>query len=83
MSPNPKAAHYADSPEVYGQMVAFNRAYTALLRLLTRAFNGERECMRNAAPAMYDLRYRAEALMKIPTGDGTTTVGPSFELWLD
>jgi CDGSH-type Zn-finger protein len=29
--------------------------------------------------AMYELKARAQALMQMPTGDGTTTAGPSFE----
>lgn len=83
MAPNPKAGHYTGSPDIYREMVAFNRGYTSLLRLLHRAFNGEPQCLAAAAPAMYGLRDRATALMKIPTGTGTATVGPSFEYWPD
>ena len=33
-----------------------------------------------AVPLMYDLKYRAQTLMAIPSGRGDgTTVGPSFE----
>jgi ferritin-like protein len=80
MHPNPKAREYVDQPAVHRLMVRFNRAYTALLRELHAAFNGTPGRLFHAVPLMYQLRYQAEALMKIPSryGDGTT-VGPSFE----
>ena len=80
MAPNPKASDYADQPEIHQLMVGFNRKYTSLLRALDTAFNGTPSALLDAVPLMYDLKYRAQALMAIPTGrkDGTT-VGPSFE----
>ena len=80
MAPNPKASEYADRPEIHRLMTEFNRSYTALLKLLHRAFNGTPSIIVEAVPMMYDLKYRAQALMAIPSGrkDGTT-VGPSFE----
>ena len=50
-----------------------------LLDLLQCAFCGERGKLMQAVGVMYDLKYKAEALMKVPAGDGATTVGPSFE----
>lgn len=79
MAPNPRMARYEDQPEIHDLMVHFNRRYTELLRTLERAFNGEPEALMPAVPMMYELRNRAQALMKIPTGDGSTTAGPSFE----
>ena len=80
MAPNPKAKEFVDRPEIHGLMVEFNRRYAALLRVLHRAFNGAPAALTEAVPMMYDLKYRAQALMAIPSGrnDGTT-VGPSFE----
>jgi hypothetical protein len=61
-------------------MVEFNGGYTRLLRTLHRAFNGAPTVLIEAVPLMYDLKYRAQALMTIPSGrDDGTTVGPSFE----
>ncbi|MCC6771559.1 MAG: ferritin-like protein [Gemmatimonadaceae bacterium] len=80
MSPNPKAADYVGQPAIHRLMVDFNRQYTALLRALDRAFNGEPSALGDAVPIMYDLKYRAQALMAIPSGRGDgTTVGPGFE----
>lgn len=80
MAPNPRARQYADRPEIHRLMTEFNRKYTALLKVLHTAFNGTPSALTEAVPVMYALKYRAQALMAIPTGrsDGTT-VGPSFE----
>ena len=79
VAPNPRAERYRDRPAIHDRMVAFNRLYTRLLGVLHRAFNGEPGELEGAVPLMYELRYAAEALVRIPTGDGDTTVGPSFE----
>ena len=80
MAPNPRASDYVDRPEIHQLMTDFNRIYTRLLRTLHAVFNGSPAQLREAVPMMYDLKYRAQALMAIPTGrkDGST-VGPSFE----
>lgn len=83
VSPNPKAARYRNRPDIYDLMVDFNRSYTHLLRVLHQAFNGAPEKLMGAVPLMYELRDAAQRLVRIPTGDGTTTVGPSFEYWTD
>ena len=80
MAPNPKSARYEeDQPEVYALMQDFNRQYTGLLRQLHAAFNGDPQQLMKAVPTMYELKYAAQGLMKIPTGVGDTTVGPSWE----
>jgi len=80
MSPNPMAADYEDQPDVHALMVAFNESYSDLLRHLDKAFNGRPERLKDAVPMMYELKYQAQALMKIPTGhDDGMTVGPPFE----
>jgi hypothetical protein len=80
MGADPKAKDYEDQPEIHRMMVEFNGGYTRLLRTLHRAFNGAPTVLIEAVPLMYDLKYRAQALMTIPSGrDDGTTVGPSFE----
>lgn len=81
MQLDPKVKPYRRQPEVHRLMTEFNRVYSTLLRQLHGAFNGRPALLRDAVPLMYDLKYRAQALMAIPTGkaDGST-VGPSFEL---
>lgn len=80
MTPNPRARDYIDRPEIHQLMTGFNQKYTELLRALHNAFNGDPGLLMKAVPMMYDLKYRAQALMAIPSGrkDGST-VGPSFE----
>jgi hypothetical protein len=80
MAPNPKASEYADRPAIHRLMTEFNQSYTALLGVLDMAFNGKPAALLEAVPLMYDLKYRAQTLMAIPSGrDDGTTVGPSFE----
>jgi hypothetical protein len=80
MSPNPKASEYTHRPDIHRLMTDFNRKYTALLKVLHDAFNGAPAELMQAVPMMYDLKYRAQALMAIPSGrKNGTTVGPSFE----
>lgn len=80
MTPNPKARDFRKQPATHRLMVEFNQRYTALLQALHTAFNGKPGALRDAVPLMYELKYRAQALMTIPTGrpDGSTA-GPSFE----
>ncbi|HEX7942886.1 MAG TPA: ferritin-like domain-containing protein, partial [Gemmatimonadaceae bacterium] len=83
MSPNPKVKDYAGQPEIQRLMMEFNQSYTALLFVLDNAFNGQKEVLLQAVPLMYEMKYRAQALMAIPSGRGDgTTVGPSFEYTL-
>ena len=57
----------------------FNDSYCAILRLLDQTFNGHPETLRTAIGAMYRLKVQAQALMEMPTGDGITTAGPTFD----
>jgi CDGSH-type Zn-finger protein len=76
---NPREADLPEGSPVRIAMRAFNVVYSDLLRELQRAFNGEPSRMAMTMAAMYELKTRAQALMQMPTGDGTTTAGPSFE----
>jgi hypothetical protein len=76
----PPLADYAGQPEVHALMRRFNLDYTALLRALHGAFNGQPALLFEAVPMMYRLKYQAQALMQLPCGDASgETVGPSFE----
>ena len=57
----------------------FNAAYTGLLDVLDRTFNGEPSLLAATVPSMYELKYLGEELCRTPSGDGTTTVGPAWE----
>lgn len=79
MRDNPTAADYAVGSPVREKMDAFNRVYSDVLRVLHRAFNGEPAQMFASMGGMMELRSRAQELMQMPSGDGVTTAGPSFE----
>jgi len=57
----------------------FNRKYSAILHLLHEGFNGKPKLLSVATGAMYELKKLANDLMKMPSGDGETMAGPSFE----
>lgn len=79
MKPNPKARDYPDGSQIQVKLNGFNRCYMRLLDGLQSAFTGQPEKMVPAVATMYEVRDRAVELMRIPSGDGNTTVGPSFE----
>ena len=79
MQMNPKIADYAPGSELLQKTTAFNRTYMALLNALHNTTNGQPSLMRYSAGIMYDLKYQAIELMKIPLPDGSGTAGPSFE----
>jgi hypothetical protein len=79
MRPNPKATDYPPGSELRRKCDEFNAAYADLLNVLHRSFNGEPGLLGESAGLMYDLKYRAVALMRTPSGFGTTTAGATFE----
>lgn len=80
MRANPRSEDYRAHRSIHRQMVIFNRMYTRLLAQLELAFTGTPTALRAAAPLMYQLRYQAESLMRIPSPlEEGTTVGPAFE----
>jgi CDGSH-type Zn-finger protein len=79
MRPNPRTRDYPKGSEIRAQMDAFNHAYSGVLHLLDECFNGSPRLLAVATGAMYGLKEQAVELMKLPSGDGETTVGPSFE----
>ncbi len=79
MRTNPKLADYPKDSELWQKTAAFNKTYRALLDELHYATNGEQKRLMTSVPIMYELKYQAVELMKIPTPDGKETAGPSFE----
>ena len=79
MRDDPSVAELPPGSDVRRLSEAFNHTYGALLTCLHRAFNGKQDQLLAAVPLMYDLRYRAVALMRIPCGPDGRTAGPSFE----
>ena len=61
-----------------GALDEFNHTYSSCLHLLD-GFNGSPRLLAVATGLMYGLKEEAIRLMELPSGDGTTTVGPSFE----
>lgn len=79
MTPNPKLADYRNSPELFNKALEFNRTYANLLSAIQKACNGKPQLLGESIPLMYDLKYKAVELMKIPLGNGLSTAGPTFE----
>src|SRR5690348_16288010 len=79
MRENPRSSDYAPGSPVRVKMDAFNLLYSDTLRMLHRAFNGEPAQVALSLSSMRELKTLAVDLMQTPSGDGTTTAGPSFE----
>jgi len=79
MRDNPRSADFPEGSPVRLKMDQFNLLYCDVLRALEQAFNGEPERMFRAVSRMREVADLARELMQMPSGDGTTTAGPSFE----
>ncbi|MFI5610047.1 ferritin-like protein [Amycolatopsis sp. NPDC051903] len=79
MRRNPRTADYPEGSEIRTAQQEFNNTYCLLLYLLEDAFTGNPGQLRAAVGTMFQLKGQAVALMKMPTGDGKTTAGPTFE----
>ncbi|MFF0497841.1 ferritin-like protein [Nocardia aobensis] len=79
MRRNPRSTDYPEDSPVRAAQREFDNTYCLLLYLLEDTFNGSPSQMRDALGAMYALKAQAQALMKMPSGDGRTTAGPTFE----
>jgi hypothetical protein len=71
--------HAPGSSAIWRAQEEFNESYCALFRLLDTAFNGSPQTLSTAVGSMYRLKVKAQALMEMPTEDGLTTAGPTFE----
>ena len=80
MEDDPKAANYPAGSAARTAVDAFNMDYSALLRGLDEAFDGQPQRMRALISAMRSLTSRARAVLAIPSGRVTgTQAGLSFE----
>lgn len=79
MQRDPRMAQYPRDSDVWRKSHEFNRTYMGLLNELENALNGEPKRLMQSVVRMYDLKYQAVELMKIPFGDKGETAGPSFE----
>ncbi len=79
MRPNPKTGYYPQGTDLWVKSRQFCRAYRDLLARLEDGMNGQPERLIAAVAGMYDLKYKAVALMKTPCDDSGMTAGPSFE----
>jgi hypothetical protein len=79
MKNDPKAADFADLPEVKAKVDAFNKTYSDFLRTLNCALDGHPENLVGTVPTMYQLKYAALELMRIPINDKGETAGPTWE----
>jgi hypothetical protein len=73
---DPKAAELP--AEVRPAAEEFNALWCRLLAVVEEALNGAPERMRDAVTMMFDLKYAAQALLRVPIGDDTNA-GPPFE----
>ncbi|MFD0854103.1 ferritin-like domain-containing protein, partial [Actinomadura adrarensis] len=78
MRPNPRITDHPPGSAIRAAQEEFNHTYCALLHLLELAFNGNPKMLAVATGTMYGLKAQAEALMRMPDGEGTTA-GPTFE----
>jgi hypothetical protein len=79
MRSNPRTIDHAPGSRIREPQDEFNRIYCSLLDLLEQAFNGYPQMLGSAIGAMYGVQAKAQALMQIPSEDGQTTAGPTFE----
>jgi len=79
MCTNPRTSDHAPGSPIRAAQEEFNQSYCALLQLLEQAFDGAPQMLGPAIGAMCTLKAQAQALMQIPTEDGLTTAGPTFE----
>ncbi len=79
MQPNPCSSDYPVGSDVEKAMSLFNQAYSEMLGTMQEAFNGKPEKLSASIGAMMELKNLAVNLMELPSGDGQTCAGPSFE----
>jgi hypothetical protein len=79
MQLNPKMKQYPPGSQLRQKTYECNRTYMALLNGLHHALNGHPHELLDAVVVMYELKYQAVELMKIPINKDGVTAGPSFE----
>lgn len=79
MKPDITMSDYTKDSDLWHMAKDFNKQYKALLNNINAACNGQPQLLTKGIALMYDLKYRAIELMKIPLGYGELTAGPTFE----
>ena len=79
MRTNPRVEDLPPGSDVRALTDEANRVYTDLLRCLHRGLNGEPGELTGAVGLMWELRWKAETLMRIPVGSNGETAGPTFQ----
>jgi Ferritin-like len=79
MRAHPRVEDLPPGSEVRALTDEANRVYTDLLRCLHRGLNGAPDELTGAVGLMWSLRWKAEALMRIPVGPAGETAGPTFQ----
>jgi CDGSH-type Zn-finger protein len=78
MRPNPDINDYPEGSEARERMEALAQGYSDMLRMMEQSFDGDPRLFGETVGTMYELRHLIQELMKMPSGDGKTTVGPYF-----
>jgi hypothetical protein len=78
MKPNPKLKDFGGDAGLEAMGRQFNQTYLLLLDQIQRAFTGEPEALQEAVAIMFDLKYTAGGLMRVPLADGQYMAGPIF-----
>ena len=79
MKSNPQSSDYTLGSDVEVAMSRFNKAYSEILGIMQQAFNGKPALLSTSIGSMMELKNLAIDVMKLPSGDGETCAGPSFE----
>jgi CDGSH-type Zn-finger protein len=79
MRVDPRVADFPAGSPARLAMDAFNISYCTVLQLLERTFDGVPTLLAIATGAMYGIKEQMLELIRLDSGDGRTTAGPSFE----
>jgi len=79
MQQDSRVADRAPGDPIRTAQELFNATYCSLLAMLDRAFDGRPETLGAAVGVMYELKAKAQSLMRTPTEDGHATAGLTFE----
>ena len=78
--PNPRLSDYKKGTDLYDKSLDFSKTYTKLLKNINDACNGQPDLLIKGVTLMYDLKYKAIELMKIPLPNSSETAGPCFQI---
>ena len=79
MRPNPRSRDFPKDSALRRKSDEFNQVYSRLLGQLHLACNGRPKAFMESVALMYELKYMAIELMRIPIDVNGTTAGPTFE----